>query len=167
MAAFPHRIISAVAKRITASLEFRCGDTCFIASIVAKPTDRSISSAHNAVAALSYAPIHRWYQMLWGRAELILRQPESSDGAAPCNRSTPLILPSTWLLSSVHQPGSSPPASLGPRSHICIGSRAVIRPPCSLSSRRCAPVLLAASTPRLVLCAVLRQDVMGSGCPVC
>src|SRR5262249_48300915 len=112
MAAFPHRIISAVAKRITASLEFRCGDTGFIASIVAKPTDRSISSAHNAVAALSYAPIHRWYQMLWGRAELILRQPESSDGAAPCNRSTPLILPSTWLLSSVHQPGSSPPASL-------------------------------------------------------
>src|SRR5262249_45625086 len=49
-------------------------------------------------------------------------------------------------------------ASLGPRSHICIGSRAVIRPPCSLSSRRCAPVLLAGSTPRLVLCAVLRQD---------
>src|SRR5262244_159191 len=83
--------------------------------------------------------------MLWGRAELILRQPESSDGAAPCNRSTPLILPSAWLLSSVHQPGSSPPASLGPRSHICIGSRAVIRPPCSLSSRRCAPVLLAGS----------------------
>src|SRR5262249_5230755 len=108
-----------------------------------------------------------WFQMLWGRAELILRQPESSDGAAPCNRSTPLILPSTWLLSSVHQPGSSPPASLGPRSHICIGSRAVIRPPCSLSSRRCAPVLLAGSTPRLVLCAVLRQDVMGSGCTVC
>jgi len=51
--------------------------------------------------------------MLWGRAELILRQPESSDGAAPCNRSTPLFLPSTWLLSSVHQPGSSPPASPG------------------------------------------------------
>src|SRR5215813_14540365 len=87
-----------------------------------------------------------------GGGELILRQPESSDGAAPCNRSTPLILPSTWLLSSVHQPGSSPPACLGPRSHICIGSRAVIRPPCSLSSRRCAPVLLAGSTPRLVLC---------------
>src|SRR5215471_4065718 len=84
-------------------------------------------------------PVEVWFQMLWGRAELILRQPESSDGAAPCNRSTPLILPSTWLLSSVHQSGSSPPASLGPRSHICIGSRAVIRPPCSLSSRRCAP----------------------------
>ena len=67
----------------------------------------------------------------------------------------------------LHQPGSSPPASLGPRSHICIGSRAVIRPPCSLSSRRCAPVLLAGSTPRLVLCAVLRQDVMGFGCTVC
>src|SRR5215471_17434536 len=62
---------------------------------------------------------------------------------------------------------TSPPASLGPRSHICIGSRAVIRPPCSLSSRRCAPVLLAGSTPRLMLCAVLRQDVMGSGCTVC
>src|SRR5262245_47766203 len=112
-------------------------------------------------------PVEVWFQMLWGRAELILRQPESSDGAAPCYRSTPLILPSTWLLSSVHQPGSSPPACLGPRSHICIGSRAVIRPPCSLSSRRYAPVLLAGSTPRLVLCAVLRQDVMGSGCTVC
>ena len=56
MAAFPHRIISAVAKRITASLEFRCGDTCFIASIVAKPTDRSISSAHNAVAGAFLCP---------------------------------------------------------------------------------------------------------------
>jgi hypothetical protein len=110
------------------------------------------------------APVEVWFEMLWGRAELILRQPESSD-AAPCNRSTPLILPSTWLLSSVHQPGSSPPASLGPRSHICIGSRAVIRPPCSLSSRRCAPVLLAGSTPRLVLCAVLRQDVMVLAAP--
>src|SRR5262252_7626243 len=42
MAAFPHRIVSAVAKRITASLEFRCGDTRVIASTVAKPTDRSI-----------------------------------------------------------------------------------------------------------------------------
>jgi len=41
MAAFPHRIISAVAKRITANPE-RCGDMCVIASIVAKPTDRSI-----------------------------------------------------------------------------------------------------------------------------
>jgi hypothetical protein len=43
MAAFPHRIIRAVAKRIIASPEFRYGDTCFIASIVAKPTDKSIS----------------------------------------------------------------------------------------------------------------------------
>jgi hypothetical protein len=43
MAAFPHGIISAVARRITASLEFRCAGTCFIASIVAKSTDRSIS----------------------------------------------------------------------------------------------------------------------------
>src|SRR5215471_14480590 len=60
-----------------------------------------------------------WFRMLWGRAELILQQPESSDGAAPCNRS-PLILPSTWLLSSVHH-GRPPPWSLGPRSHICIG----------------------------------------------
>src|SRR6516164_10620630 len=33
MAAFPHRIISAVAKRITASPEFRCGDPCFISSL--------------------------------------------------------------------------------------------------------------------------------------
>ena len=31
--AFPHRIISAVAKRITVSLEFRCGDTSFISSL--------------------------------------------------------------------------------------------------------------------------------------
>jgi hypothetical protein len=30
MAAFPHRIISAVAERITASLEFRCGDRCVL-----------------------------------------------------------------------------------------------------------------------------------------
>src|SRR5262249_13147034 len=43
MAAFPHAISGAVAKRIIASLEFRYGDTCFIASIVAKPADRSIS----------------------------------------------------------------------------------------------------------------------------
>src|SRR5215471_18146351 len=48
MAAFPHRIISAVAKRITASLEFRCGDTHVIASIVAKPTDKSISVVRHA-----------------------------------------------------------------------------------------------------------------------
>jgi hypothetical protein len=32
MAALPHRIISAIAKRITASLEFRCGDARFISS---------------------------------------------------------------------------------------------------------------------------------------
>src|SRR6516165_11004722 len=33
MAAFPHRIIGAVTERITGSLEFRCGDTCFISSL--------------------------------------------------------------------------------------------------------------------------------------
>jgi hypothetical protein len=27
-------------------------------------------------------PVEVWFQMLWGRAEQILRQPESSDGAA-------------------------------------------------------------------------------------
>src|SRR5262245_23263341 len=27
-------------------------------------------------------PLEAWFQMLWGRAEQILRQPESSDGAA-------------------------------------------------------------------------------------
>ena len=32
MVALPHRIISAIAKRITASLEFRCGDARFISS---------------------------------------------------------------------------------------------------------------------------------------
>ena len=32
MAAFPHRIISAVAKRTTASLKFRCGQASFISS---------------------------------------------------------------------------------------------------------------------------------------
>src|SRR5215831_13018566 len=42
MAAFPHRVIIAIAKRIIASLEFRYGDTCFMATIVAKPTDRSV-----------------------------------------------------------------------------------------------------------------------------
>ena len=30
-------------------------------------------------------PVEVWFQMLWGRAEQILRQPESSDGATPCN----------------------------------------------------------------------------------
>src|SRR5215472_18941364 len=33
MAAFPHRISTAVAKRITASSEFRCGNTCFISTL--------------------------------------------------------------------------------------------------------------------------------------
>jgi hypothetical protein len=32
MAALPHRTISAIAKRITASLEFRCGGARFISS---------------------------------------------------------------------------------------------------------------------------------------
>jgi hypothetical protein len=42
MATFPHRIISAFAKRVTASLEFRCGDTCFIFS--AETGERKVSS---------------------------------------------------------------------------------------------------------------------------
>jgi hypothetical protein len=39
MAAFPHRVIRAVAEKITASPEFRYGDTRFIACIVARPTN--------------------------------------------------------------------------------------------------------------------------------
>ena len=39
---------------------------------------KSVRSSHPT-------PVEVWFQMLWGRAEQILRQPESSDGATPCN----------------------------------------------------------------------------------
>src|SRR6516165_3043755 len=80
MAAFPHRIISAVAKRITASPEFRCGDTCFIASIVAKPTDRSISSAHNVVAGAFLCP-NTPVVVGKGQGTLMARNPGRDAGA--------------------------------------------------------------------------------------
>src|SRR5262249_41605348 len=50
-------------------------------------------------------PVEVWFQMLWGRAERILRQPESAMELPRCNRLTTLIPPSTWPLSSVRQAG--------------------------------------------------------------
>ena len=81
----------------------------------------------------------------------------------PIHTVNPTIL---LLSSSVHQRGSSPPVYRDRKSHICIGSIAATLPPCWLSSRRCATVLLAGSTRRLASSAALRRDVTGFGCTV-
>src|SRR6516164_10118311 len=56
MTAFPHRVIRAMARTITASLEFRCGDACSFSSSELEPTfnaRRNRDVLHLAVSALT------------------------------------------------------------------------------------------------------------------
>src|SRR5215831_15974255 len=111
-------------------------------------------------------PVEVWFQMLWGGLSCTsaARIKRWSCPMQPINTVNPTIYlaielsASTWLIAA-RLPGSEKPHL----HRIEGGDTAAF----SLSSRRCAPVLLAGSTPRLVLCAVLRQDVMGSVCTVC
>jgi hypothetical protein len=78
MAAFPHRIISEAAKRITASLEFRSGDT----------PPRSVMKSRRRIIRLrertKLNPIYQWFAFVeFGGVTILGNLLDQAAGRAP------------------------------------------------------------------------------------